>query len=157
MQCPRCGADNDDARAACWNCFAQIHPPAGSKPRTIQASKPQAVPAAPPQQAPTPTPAPEPVIPPPPQVAEEESEAAAPEPLDLGEPAAESGYVIPGLAEPLPETEQAEQPEPLVAAPAEEETEATTAHVLDLDEFEKGLETPESPAEPKAEEPENEP
>jgi uncharacterized OB-fold protein len=22
--CPRCGANNDEARAACWNCFAPL-------------------------------------------------------------------------------------------------------------------------------------
>ncbi|HUV05873.1 MAG TPA: hypothetical protein VMX94_12290 [Armatimonadota bacterium] len=159
MQCPRCGADNNDARVACWNCFAQLHAPASAKPRNIELTRPKAVPAMPPQQEPTPTPPPEPVVAPPPQIAEEEPEAAAPEPLDLGEPAAESPFIIPGLAEPLPEVEQeAEQVEPLVVTPVEGEVEtsAQAPHVLDLDEFEKDLETPESPGEPKAEEPEDE-
>lgn len=35
MHCPRCGMDNDDSRVACWNCFAQLKPPAGGKPLKI--------------------------------------------------------------------------------------------------------------------------
>jgi hypothetical protein len=31
MHCPRCGVPNDDARAACWNCFAQLSAPVGGK------------------------------------------------------------------------------------------------------------------------------
>lgn len=33
--CPRCGAENQDTRAACWNCFGQLRPPATTAPRRI--------------------------------------------------------------------------------------------------------------------------
>ena len=39
MQCPRCNMDNDDARAACWNCFAQLKPSMASKPVVIKFQK----------------------------------------------------------------------------------------------------------------------
>ncbi len=39
MHCPRCGAPNDDARAACWNCFAQVRLPADVKAEKRAASK----------------------------------------------------------------------------------------------------------------------
>ncbi|MDH7481331.1 MAG: hypothetical protein QHH26_05040 [Armatimonadota bacterium] len=29
--CPRCGSENTDNRAACWNCFAQLSQPAAGK------------------------------------------------------------------------------------------------------------------------------
>ncbi|MCL6518835.1 MAG: hypothetical protein K6T99_03320 [Armatimonadetes bacterium] len=29
--CPRCGSENEDNRAACWNCFAQLSKPAAGK------------------------------------------------------------------------------------------------------------------------------
>lgn len=38
MICPRCGTQNDDQRAACWSCFAQLRPIAGVKP--VKAEKP---------------------------------------------------------------------------------------------------------------------
>lgn len=31
MHCPRCGAPNDESRAACWNCFAQVRTAADVK------------------------------------------------------------------------------------------------------------------------------
>ena len=142
MRCPRCSADNDDARAACWSCFAQLQPPAGSKPQTIQSSKPQPVPAMPARQEPAPTPAPEPVAAQPPQLVEEEPEPAVSKALDLGEPVAESGYFVPGLAE---------QVESLAVTPADEETEAPAARVLDLDAFEEELKAPSEPEPEKGE------
>lgn len=39
MHCPRCGMDNDDSRVACWNCFAQLKPPASGKPLKIDLRK----------------------------------------------------------------------------------------------------------------------
>ena len=142
MQCPRCSADNDDARAACWSCFAQLRPPADSKPQTIQSSKPRKVRTSKPQPVPAPTPAPEPVAAQPPQLVEEEPEPAVSEALDLGEPVAESGYFVPGLAE---------QVESLAVTPADEETEAPAARVLDLDAFEEELKAPSEPEPEKGE------
>ncbi|MCL6630177.1 MAG: hypothetical protein K6U00_11310, partial [Armatimonadetes bacterium] len=39
MHCPRCGMDNEDSRVACWNCFAQLKPPASGKPLKIDLRK----------------------------------------------------------------------------------------------------------------------
>jgi len=36
MYCPRCGVENDDSRAACWNCFAQLRPSADADARKPQ-------------------------------------------------------------------------------------------------------------------------
>ena len=44
MICSRCGVTNDDKRAACWNCFAQLRSVADAKPakaeKPVKAEKP---------------------------------------------------------------------------------------------------------------------
>jgi len=145
MQCPRCGADNDDARVACWNCFAQLHAPTGGKPRKAETAKAQPAPAVPPQEPMLV--AVEPPVAPPPQPVEEQPTEEDSKALDLGEPAA--GYFVPGLAEPAPEIErEAEQVKPPAVAAVEEEPEeleSPRTPVLDLDAFEKEIEAPGEP------------
>lgn len=125
MYCPRCGAENEDARAACWNCFAQLRAPAGAKPLKVEPKKAKPVAAV----QPVPEPEPVPEIEPEPEAAPAAEEVAAPalaeaaeaatadsKVLDLGEPVAKA-------AEPAVEVEPAAevQPEPEpIPAPAEE-------------------------------------
>jgi len=139
MLCPRCGVANDDARAACWNCFAQLNAPGGVKPRKVEIAKAEMPPQAVIEQ---------------PVVAEEQPVAEDSKALDLSEPA--DGYFVPGLAEPAPEIEQeAEQVEPPAVAAIEEEPEdleSPRTPVLDLDAFEKELEAPGEPESAKGEE-----
>lgn len=130
MQCPRCGVDNADDRVACWNCFAQLHPVTSAEPQEMKAApepepvvqpEPEAVPAAEVVQAPSPEEAVEE------QAAEEPPVEDESRVLDLDEPVAESaggepvesGYIVPGLAEPELETEtQAEvEEQPQAEAP----------------------------------------
>lgn len=138
MDCPRCGAENDDARAACWNCFAQLHPSAGAKPLKIEPKKtrparkrdtkpePRQAPlaeeaaAGPPAEKPGEQPAPADSTVPDLEESAEETKAAA-----------EYGYVVPGLAEPQPEAEE-EISATEAAGQGEVEMEAAGTRVFDL-------------------------
>ena len=151
MQCPRCDAENSDTRAACWKCFAQLHPPEGTKPQAgeikkgklapVTKSEPEAatIPIAEPELEPAELPVEEaepsdtPIISsdetPTPPVEEKEE---IPQPMstekvfDLDEHIPESGYVVPGLAEPAPEVEEetsTEIDQPAVVEETDAETE----------------------------------
>ena len=82
MHCPRCGAENDAARAACWNCFAQLRPPAGAeirrpKPKPVKPERKKE------KAAPAPPPVAEPVIPLAPIEAEPAPAKAEPAPVEM--------------------------------------------------------------------------
>ena len=138
MQCPRCGADNQDSRVACWKCFAQLHRPAAGGPQRVEPKEPDSPSAVgvetevPPDIEPAPEPveekpevepkaepfvldldqpAPEPVE----ETLEVEPEAE-PFVLDLDQPAPAIYGPIPGLAEPEKEP-PADQPPKEITQP----------------------------------------
>ena len=144
MQCPKCNVENDDKRASCWNCFTQLRPPEDAKPHKIEVKKEETAPAVEPEMEPVMAPADElesetgigPAEEPEteaflmPTTAADLNEMKGsptsqhlegfPSPadskaLDLDEPVDQFEYIVPGLAEPLPEIE------PQAPAVAEEE------------------------------------
>jgi hypothetical protein len=90
MYCPRCGAENSDDRASCWNCFAQLRQSADVKGRKTE-PKPSKADRKKGKGEPVPEPAVAPVIP---ELAPEEIPQAAVE-----EPVAHAPLVTPPPAE----------------------------------------------------------
>lgn len=89
MFCPRCGAENSDDRAACWNCYAQLRQAADAKGR-----KPEKPSKADRKKGKgEPEPAPEPVIPE--TAVQEPAPAAVEEPIPELEPEAHAPFVTP--------------------------------------------------------------
>ena len=168
MYCPRCGADNSDTRAACWNCFAQLHAVSHNKPQSIEIVKPEAVSKVQPEPVVAP---PEVPVKPPPKIEETPPVHSESKVFDLDAASTESAAYIPGLAEILPRAEEetpvAESPpandlsseastdEPPVkikpSVKAEEDQPAETgSNVVDLDAFGSALQGFDSLDGPKA-------
>ena len=96
MYCPRCGVENSDDRAACWNCFAQLRQSADVKGRKPE-PKPSKADRKKGKGQPAPEPAVAPVIP---ELAPEEiPQAAVEEPVLAEEPVARAPLVTPPPAE----------------------------------------------------------
>jgi hypothetical protein len=111
MQCPRCGEENSDTRAACWNCFAQLGSASGGKPPKLDVGKFKE-PAVTVKPETTPVPVEVAVVPS--QIVEEQVSQPESKTFDLDTPVTESDFVIPGLAEPqaaeeTPETKPVEE------------------------------------------------